>query len=236
MEIRMTHPDACAYPTCLGARYARSLCLEHYGQQRRDEVLHAVQRRSRQQGCNFRDCTRPHRASGLCSPHYRQQQRGEQLRPLTTLAASRGCSFPECDKPRLSRGWCAGHYSQDREGRPMAPLRSVDPGRGCRVADCPGRHYARGLCKNHVRKGYEYGLAPDEITLLLSVDRCAICKHAWGETRAAQPVIDHDHKTGRVRGVICGGCNLGLGKFGDDPARLSAAATYLRRAEARPEG
>lgn len=51
--------------------------------------------------------------------------------------------------------------------------------------------------------------------------RCEIC----GEE--AKLVIDHDHKTGKFRGMLCGACNHGLGNFRDNPQVLKAAIKYL---------
>ena len=41
--------------------------------------------------------------------------------------------------------------------------------------------------------------------------------------------VDHDHVTGKVRGILCGLCNTGLGALGDDVAGILKALEYLKR-------
>jgi hypothetical protein len=56
---------------------------------------------------------------------------------------------------------------------------------------------------------------------------CAICKRPEGQERGLKLRIDHDHKTNRIRGMLCNPCNLALGLFQDDRDRLKAAVSYL---------
>lgn len=73
-----------------------------------------------------------------------------------------------------------------------------------------------------------YGLEfEDYLQILLNQqNKCAICRKDFLKT----PHVDHDHKTGKVRGLLCQECNHGVGNFEDSPARIRDAANYLDKA------
>lgn len=85
-----------------------------------------------------------------------------------------------------------------------------------------------------VRKGKItglYGITVDEYDRLVEADggRCAICKkEPTNESRQKRLHLDHCHKSGKIRGMLCSACNLGIGKLNDDPELLEAAAAYIR--------
>lgn len=81
---------------------------------------------------------------------------------------------------------------------------------------------------------YRYGIEPEEITnlLLAQENKCKICYCALlGTTRKNKAVIDHDHTTQQIRGIICAVCNSGLGFFQDNIQNLESAILYLQRAK-----
>lgn len=55
---------------------------------------------------------------------------------------------------------------------------------------------------------------------------CAICDKEFGKGRMGKH-LDHDHVSGKVRELLCGSCNVGLGAFEDNPNSLRMAALYL---------
>lgn len=73
-----------------------------------------------------------------------------------------------------------------------------------------------------------YGISLEEYDSMLKSqgNRCAICRSEKprGKGRFA---IDHDHATGKVRGLLCHGCNTGIGGLGDSVENLAAAIRYL---------
>jgi hypothetical protein len=58
---------------------------------------------------------------------------------------------------------------------------------------------------------------------------CAVCGGASGDNTGRKLSADHDHKNKIPRGLLCGECNLMLGKAKDNPAILEAGALYLRK-------
>ena len=92
------------------------------------------------------------------------------------------------------------------------------------------RHHA-----NHRRWGLrtKFDLTPELYDAMLAAQGgvCAICGTAERECRGGRPkyfAIDHDHRTGRVRGLLCHLCNRTLGRMKDRPELFEKAAAYLR--------
>jgi len=82
----------------------------------------------------------------------------------------------------------------------------------------------------HYRTG-KYGITLDEF-FVLYIEQCGLCKICGTEiglTSADGNVahIDHNHDTGKVRGLLCMSCNQGLGLFKDNPVFLDRAIEYL---------
>lgn len=71
----------------------------------------------------------------------------------------------------------------------------------------------------------QYGLTEDQFEEMSTAQdgACQICG-----TVPEQLVVDHDHVTGVVRGLLCRPCNAALGIFKDDPDLLRKAIEYLR--------
>ena len=79
-----------------------------------------------------------------------------------------------------------------------------------------------------------YNITIDDYNRMLAAQNnsCVICGMvfcAFGEERTRRPQVDHCHATGMVRGLLCIGCNTGVGNFKESPTLMSAAIGYLAR-------
>ena len=76
----------------------------------------------------------------------------------------------------------------------------------------------------------QYGITRDDYDAMLSDQGgvCAVCKTP-GKTssRSNRMAVDHDHQTGRVRGLLCGRCNTLISKLDESPGWIISALKYL---------
>lgn len=74
-----------------------------------------------------------------------------------------------------------------------------------------------------------YGITPERYAEMLAAQggACAVCKLPQRGKRQKHLAVDHCHRTGKLRALLCRGCNRAAGFLEDDPARARALAGYL---------
>jgi hypothetical protein len=103
------------------------------------------------------------------------------------------------------------------------------------------KNHDKNRNRTPIRKGYrflkllqEYGLSYDQYWAMYKKQQgnCAICGDYMVPKEGTVPngktlMVDHCHKTNKARGLLCGDCNMALGKFKDSTDMLKAAIKYL---------
>lgn len=168
--------------------------------------------------------------------------------------AKRTCSTPGCANPSYARSMCTSCYAKAYRAKSLPPkqleiplpvhslsnVRLDEKVGDCRIcgpnvpirpprkdgrhggAECRAKRRGRSGKVDRIRQ--KYGLAESDYRALVvkHAGRCGIC----GDLEQ-NLVVDHCHTTGRVRGLLCRICNLGLGYFRDDTERMMRAIAYL---------
>lgn len=118
----------------------------------------------------------------------------------------------ECERPVRAKGLCEVHYRRDLRERNQDQIKVRDQKKNW------------NLEKN-------YGLTLDEFKKLEAEQNgtCLVCGSGPNGRYAQNLVVDHNHETGKIRGLLCDTCNRAIGLLGDDPELLEKAASYLRR-------
>lgn len=89
------------------------------------------------------------------------------------------------------------------------------------------KEYVKQYYKNNYLQNL-YNISPEEYDKMLKEQNncCKICKTSQEKLKVTL-AVDHCHKTGKVRGLLCNKCNLALGLLKDDLALLQEAINYL---------
>lgn len=194
--------------------------------------------------CSVESCGSAAFCKGLCEIHYDRMRR---LGTTDLPAKTKDSLCVECAQrfAVYSTGLCRACTQRARRGaQPIQGIcqhcgttyvskrtYSADSGRGmfCTRRCKDLYRVANGQAAEASRKSFyktKYGLTLEQVQALRALG-CGICGQQGIEGRWGNLHIDHDHKTGKVRGALCSSCNLGLGKFRDDPDLLRKAAEYL---------
>ena len=163
--------------------------------------------------CHVDTCTRPASAArGFCWTHYRRWQKYgdphmDRKKYLQTLS-HKDCTSCETTKP------VEDFYTTDKNliGR-RATCKACDTKRA--------RKYA-------LKRTFGISLQDWDALYRAQGGGCAICGVPC-EPDGRRLSVDHDHDTGQIRGLLCSGCNTGIGLLREDPDVLLAAIHYLDR-------
>ena len=140
---------------------------------------------------------------------------------------------PELEYNNIKRCSCCCRFlpltkfSFDKKGKPKSRCKECNKERSknYRLLN-PEKYKVIHRKSQFLRK---YGITLDDYNSLLVKQNngCAICKVL--HLSLNKPLtVDHDHETGKVRGLLCNKCNMAIGLFNDNPEFLNTAINYLK--------
>jgi len=87
-------------------------------------------------------------------------------------------------------------------------------------------------CEKIYKISSRYNLSIEKSEEILKTRNCEICERKFtkrGTYKNKFRCVDHNHETGEFRGVLCNGCNAGIGYFEDNINNLNKAVKYLQK-------
>jgi hypothetical protein len=180
--------------------------------------------------CNAPECVSKSKVSGYCCAHYlrlRKYNSFDLPKPKSKLLLENGKSF--CSKCKTEKP--VADFNKDK-------YTCTGYSRYCKFCN---KKKSRATYTNNKRSHkncqlkIDFGITIDdyEAMCISQNNKCGICNT---EIRDKALSVDHDHKTGELRGLLCNSCNLGLGHFKDSPHILRKAINYLLKHPIKQKG
>lgn len=153
-------------------------------------------------------------------------------KPVNTLI----CSADGCNKLQYAKGYCRQHWHRLKTYGRLNKIVGLIKG-NCTVEGCNEKIKGLGLCKNHYQFYKLYNIHPNDYNNKLKEQNfvCAICekpetslfRNTPGKVKKLSQ--DHDHKTGKMRGLLCSRCNHFLGRVNEDLNLIQSMIDYLNK-------
>lgn len=174
--------------------------------------------------CWVENCTHPASVKNLCKNHFRQARLKKISVPEEfDITEKQVCIFPECEELESAGNLCHKHYNQATYSYKGQVYGKYTNGQfQCQIDDCDRPASSKDMCKKHAALARTYGLTLQEICDLPKMCENPGCKNT------VRLHIDHDHVTGKVRGVLCQTCNTSFGLLREDIRRIQGLAEYKK--------
>lgn len=243
---------ACITSECDRKAFARKMCSTHYTKWLSENP--DLKRKPRVNRCGVNSCRndKAEDGAGYCDLHHRRLQETGSLsayKQVRWVGDKKEC--PRCGvlkerseyHKQAARESGISHYCKVCNNERARANRNADGGVAHR--ENRRRWYRETLEKRRAESRRRYqrdpvkaklwwwksqgiDITPDMYVALHKQQGgiCAICSKTE-EANGKALAVDHDHETGRVRGLLCDDCNLALGRFQDSPDVLRRAINYL---------
>lgn len=158
------------------------------------------------------------------------------------------CQVELCNKKVIARGKCQYHYNRFRRYGDVATRPATLNCLDCdivfavrltgnlpiRCTECQVNYHRTQMRLDRHRKGLweYYKITPEQYQYMYDLQNgvCLICAQTTeGRGKAKNRLaVDHNHTTGKIRGLLCSHCNTALGLFRDNVSLLQSAVMYLQ--------
>ena len=167
-------------------------------------------------------------------PKCKTTKPSERFHKSKKLSQGLACWCKDCDRAKRIAYRSRPEYSQEVTERNKKYLSRPEVAKKKAEYDKIYRHSDNRV--TYIRKWQlknNYGLTPEQFDILFIAQgrKCKVCGSADPRKKGDTWSVDHDHQTGKVRGILCHGCNTGIGFFKDNPDHLRKAAAYLEASQ-----
>jgi len=201
----------CLVEGCQKKLFSMGMCQTHYN----------IKRTANMPPCSVDGCDAKSKTKGLCGVHYR---RGIEVKRDF-------CSIDGCTNKIHANKLCSTHHTRLRRHGSLSKVRPKNWSGTDKEYDA----YYRKAASRSLKRKYGITLYDYEVMYEEQNGVCKICGNPetrinpYTKTPIRMPV-DHCHETGKIRGLLCTDCNVGIGNLNDDIKLLEKAIEYLHNA------